>query len=98
MNATHARLDSPRHPVASETSRTRRWTALIDRIAAGDADASAALYDESATFAFSLILQMLQEREAAEAALLDLYMGIRKEAQAYNRVQTPLAWVMGLAR
>ncbi len=93
------RDDAETRPLsATQTGRTRRWTVLIERIAAGDLDACGVLYDESATFAFSLILQMLQDQEAAEAALLDLYSGMHMDARSYDRLQTPLAWVIGLAR
>ena len=85
-----ALLDSP---------RARRWHAWIDRIADGDLDACAAFYDESASLAFGVLMQLLHRRDAAEDALVELYLEIRLRAQRReHRGRNPVAWMVSLAR
>jgi RNA polymerase sigma-70 factor, ECF subfamily len=87
-------------PLASHAlgNRGRKWTALLDRIAAGDAEAVGILYDESSNVVFSLILHVLQNRQAAEDALLDAYVRIRQEARRRDATQNPVAWIVAVAR
>jgi len=84
------------HGVSS--GRSRRWAALLDRIAAGDGDAVAILYDESSSATFSLILHVLQDRRAAERALVDTYVRIRDEARARDAREGAVAWILAVAR
>lgn len=75
------------------------WTTLLDRLAAGDMDACAALYDQSATAAFSLIACILGDRAAAEETLRDLYVEIMDRARrGEHRDRDPVAWLLSLAR
>ena len=75
------------------------WMALLNRIAEGDVDACSTFYDETSGLAFSLMMHILQNREAAEAALLDLYLQVwtRARLRAHQR-QNPMTWLIGLAR
>ena len=75
------------------------WSALLARVAAGDRDAMGAFYDESAQLAYSLILHILQDAEAAEDALVDLYADVRagtSRNEHHNR--HPVSWMISLAR
>lgn len=75
------------------------WTTLLDRLAAGDRDACAALYDQSATAAFSLIACILGDRAAAEDTLRDVYVEILDRARrGEHRDRDPVAWVLSVAR
>ena len=83
-------LDSP---------RARRWHAWIDGMGHGDLDACGAFYDESAPLAFGLVLQILRDRAAAEEALIDLYVDIRRRAErSEHHGRNPVAWLVSLAR
>jgi hypothetical protein len=93
------RLQPPAIRALFESSRARRWSALLDRIAAGDLDACGTFYDESSQLAFSLIMQIVQDRDRAEDAMVDLYVDIRNRAQrGEHRERSPLPWLIALAR
>jgi RNA polymerase sigma-70 factor (ECF subfamily) len=79
-------------------NRRRRWAALLDRIAAGDINALGALYDESSSLAFGLIMHILQDAQAAEDALLDVYTQVRDRARVNAAERDPVSWLMALAR
>ena len=85
--------------VLAESARSRRWTALLERMAAGDLDACGTFYDESAQLTFSLIMQIVHDRNVAEDALVDLYVDVRDRARrGEHRNRNPLAWLITLAR
>jgi RNA polymerase sigma-70 factor (ECF subfamily) len=68
-------------------------------MAEGDAGACAALYDESSGLTFSLMLHILQNHDAAEDALLHLYLQVRLKARSYaHRTHDPAVWLLDLAR
>ena len=78
--------------------RGRRWAALLDRIAAGDVGALAALYDETSPLLFGLVMYILQDRAAAEDTLVDVYLKVPDYAGSPRREQNPVPWLIGLAR
>jgi RNA polymerase sigma-70 factor, ECF subfamily len=99
MSAAHETHDAERHlPRAVLDNRGRRWTALLDRIAAGDTEALGSLYDESSSLAFGLIMHILQDREAAEDALVAVYRQVWEQARSNVQARNPVSWLMGLAR
>lgn len=82
-----------------ETDEARRWKCWIMRIGEGDTNALAALYDESSTIVFSLLLHILRDRQAADKMLIEVYHHVRQEADEFVRCgQTPFAWLITLAR
>jgi hypothetical protein len=93
------RLQPPAIRALFESSRARRWSALLDRIAAGDLDACGTFYDESSQLAFSIIMQIVQDSDRAEDAMVGLYVDIRNRAQrGEHRERSPLPWLIALAR
>ena len=83
----------------AEAERDRRWAGWIRRMAKGDTEALAALYDESATMLFGLVLQILSSRQRAEDTLLDIYNHARQNARKFDpRKQTALDWLIALSR
>ena len=82
-----------------QANHATRWTALLNRIAEGDVDACETLYDESSGLIFSLMMHILQNREAAEEALLDLYLQVWARARLRaHRIHNPTTWLIALAR
>jgi RNA polymerase sigma-70 factor (ECF subfamily) len=57
---------------------------LLERMARGDQDALAALYDETSSVVHGLLRRMLEHSADAEEALLDVYMKAWKHAGAYS--------------
>jgi len=82
-----------------QANHATRWTALLNRIAEGDVDACETFYDESSGQTFSLMMHILQNRDAAEEALLDLYLQVWSRARLRaHRTQNPATWLIALAR
>ena len=78
--------------------RGRRWAALLDRVAAGDVEALGDLYDESSSLTFGLVMYILQDREAAEDVLVDVYREVRDQAHSSAAKHNPVSWLLALAR
>jgi RNA polymerase sigma-70 factor (ECF subfamily) len=95
VNDTGRRTPALRGP---EDDRKIRWAALVDRIAHGDSEAIGALYDESSHLMFGLILHILQDRAAAEDALVDVYLQLREQARFNAHQHDAVSWLIGLAR
>ena len=87
-----------RHGQSVLNDRGRRWASLLDRIAAGDADAIGTLYDESSSLTFGLIMHILQDQETAEEALVDVYVRVRDQVQSRGPDDDAVSWMIRLAR
>jgi RNA polymerase sigma-70 factor (ECF subfamily) len=73
--------------------------ALVARIAAGDRDAFARLYDALAGTAFGLIRRIVRDPAAAEDVLQEVFLQVWREAARYDRRRgSPEAWVVMRAR
>jgi DNA-directed RNA polymerase specialized sigma24 family protein len=84
---------------AEDGTRRARWGTLLDRVAQGDVDACGSFYDESSGLAFTLILHIVRDRQAAEDALLELYTRVWTLAREQaHRDRHPVAWLISLAR
>jgi RNA polymerase sigma-70 factor, ECF subfamily len=76
-----------------------RWMALIQRIAQGDQQALAPLYDETSRFVYALALRILQDYGLAEEATMDVYLQIWRQAHSYEPARgNPSAWLLNMAR
>jgi RNA polymerase sigma-70 factor, ECF subfamily len=72
---------------------------LIFRVAEGDPDAVAALYDSTSRLIYGLILRILRNVETAEEVLLDVYTQVWRQAHLYDRSRgSLLAWMSIIAR
>src|SRR5262245_20428326 len=84
-----------------ESVRTdaEQTVALVARIAAGDRDAFAQLYDALASAAFGLIRRLVRDPAAAEEVLQEVFLQVWREAGQYDRRRgSPQAWVVMRAR
>ena len=76
-----------------------RWITLIQRIAQGDQQALATLYDETSRFVFALALRILRDYALAEEATMDVYMQVWRQAQSFSPDRgNPSAWLLKMAR
>jgi RNA polymerase sigma-70 factor (ECF subfamily) len=71
---------------------------LIRKIAEGDKNALALLYDKTSRLLFGLILRILGNRTRAEEALLEVYTHIWKQCATYYSSTLPLEWLIITAR
>ncbi len=87
--------------VAQSSKRTAPplWADLLAAIARRDRAALAELYDHTQRLVFGLLLQLLPERELAEEVLIEIYQQVWQQAAQFDaRRNTPLAWLLTLAR
>ena len=74
-------------------------TALLARIAAGDERALAALYDRHGGRAFALACRILDDPEAAEEVVLDVFLSIWRNAAAFTPERGRFTtWLFALVR
>jgi RNA polymerase sigma-70 factor (ECF subfamily) len=73
--------------------------ALLERAAARDPRAIAALYDRHSRLLFGLILRMLRNRSDAEDVLQEVFLAVWTKADSYDRsLGSPAAWLVRIAR
>ena len=73
--------------------------ALIARAALSDRNAFSSLYDATSAKLFSVCLQVLNDRQAAEDALQDSYIKIWNKADQYHtNGMSPMTWLITIAR
>ncbi len=72
---------------------------LLQRIAARDDGALAALYDRHARLAYSLILRILRSAADADDVLQETFVAVWTRAESYDaRLGSPAAWLVRIAR
>jgi RNA polymerase sigma-70 factor, ECF subfamily len=72
---------------------------LFYRVAAGEHQALAELYDATSKVVFSLALRIVHEREIAEDVVIEVYTQVWGHAATYDSQRgTPLAWLLTLTR
>lgn len=70
----------------------------ILRIADGDLDALAQLYDQTRSAAYGFALSILKNRHDAEDVLHDTYLQVWNAAGSYRAHGKPLAWLLTIVR
>ncbi len=76
-----------------------RWNGYIERIAAGDSQALAALYDESRALVYGLTLRILGHAAEAEEVALEIYLQVWHNAGNFDPGRgEALGWLVMLAR
>jgi RNA polymerase sigma-70 factor, ECF subfamily len=84
---------------AEASERDLDLVPLVERIAAGDQSALAALYDATNRFIYSLILRVLGDMGSAEEVMIDVYTQLWRQAASYDANRgAPLAWMATIAR
>jgi RNA polymerase sigma-70 factor (ECF subfamily) len=92
-----------RAPIKSEApwkaARESLWRGHLGRIAAGDQNALAALYDESGQLVYSVALRLLGDAADAEEVTMDVYTQVWRNAASYEDSRgTVTTWLITLAR
>jgi RNA polymerase sigma-70 factor, ECF subfamily len=89
---------------SSDSGRTGRasedpWTSLVARMAVGDQEALARLFDETGSLVYGLSLRMLRNREDADEILLDVYGRAWRNAATFDPNRGSVrSWLVMMAR
>ena len=79
--------------------RDQELAKLAQRIAQGDQDALAKLYDETNRLVYSMVFRVLGEHTAAEEVTLDVYMQVWRQASRFDAERGALlTWLITIAR
>lgn len=70
----------------------------IARIAAGEREALAQLYQHSRTAVYGFALSIMKQRADAEDVLQDTYLQVWQGAEGYRAQGRPMAWLMTIVR
>ena len=98
-NFAPRRLERPRLASSESAAFTRECYDLIDRIMASDQDALVRLYDLTNRRLFGLALRILDDPEAAEEVVLDVYLQVWQQADRFDALRGgPLAWLFTITR
>lgn len=93
---------APRRPSARPPDFDRAdeaCAALLERIARGDEQALADLYDTTIPHLFGLAVRILKNKSAAEEVILEAYLQVWQQAASYNKDRgRPLTWLTIIAR
>lgn len=72
---------------------------MLARVALGDRDAFADLYDATSAKLFGIALRILKDRSASEDALQEAYIKIWHKADSYSaNGLSPMTWLITIAR
>ncbi|MEW6206720.1 MAG: sigma-70 family RNA polymerase sigma factor [Acidobacteriota bacterium] len=83
----------------TDAMRDQDWASLIGRVAEGDQQALAALYDTTKRLIFGLIVRILRDASASEEILLDVYTQVWRQAALYDPERgAALSWLLVIAR
>jgi RNA polymerase sigma-70 factor (ECF subfamily) len=89
----------PRHTLALVESREHDLAALLARVARGDMNALATVYDQTVAAVYGLVLRILGDTSAAEEVTADVFVQVWQRAADYDARRGPaLPWLLLLAR
>ena len=106
MIASSLAQPAPDSPVTTETNRKTvaavreaHWRVYLARISDGEQPALGALYDESSSLIYSMVLRVLGNVADAEEVTMDVYTQVWKAASGYDTSRGSVtAWMVTLAR
>jgi DNA-directed RNA polymerase specialized sigma24 family protein len=77
----------------------QEWESVLQRIAGGEHQALAELYDATSAAVFGLALRIVQARDIAEDVVVEVYSQVWMQAAIYDFQRgTPMAWLLTLTR
>lgn len=86
-------------PAAGLAQRDATWKGLVERMAAGDQEALARLYDETSGVIHALALRILRAKEDAEEAVLDAYSKAWRLSGSFDASRgSVMTWLIMMTR
>ena len=75
------------------------WAGLVRSMAAGDQLALRTLYEQTRRIVFTLIMRIVNDREAAEELTVDVFYDVWRRAATYDAAGGPVVgWILNQAR
>jgi RNA polymerase sigma-70 factor (ECF subfamily) len=94
-----AYTDQSAQSLATLRAQEQELAGLIGRLAEGDQAVLAALYDQTHSLVYSLVLRILKDPPAAEDVTIEVYTQVYRQAARYDPKRgSPTAWLLTLAR
>ncbi len=79
--------------------RNERLAALMARVALGDQNAFAALYEQSSPHLYGVAVRIMREGSAAEEVLQEAFVSVWHHAGSYEAAKSqPLTWLTAIVR
>lgn len=91
-------LTEPKTAEKAIESRDERLENALRRLAEGDEQALAEIYEETRASVFGFALSISKNRQDAEDATHDTYVALYSHAASYKPMGKPLAWILTIAR
>src|SRR5262245_2041204 len=97
-------LKRPGAQLLTESSETRQeghevWAELVERVADGDMEALARLYDGTSALVYGLARRILGDTGSAEEVTEDVYLQVWRQAARYDATRGgTVRWLLPLAR
>ena len=83
----------------NRTDNQSEWQSLVARLADGDEDALARLYDSTNRIVYGLALRILGEPSSAEEVAMEVYLQVWRTAESYDPQRgTVSSWLVTLVR
>jgi RNA polymerase sigma-70 factor, ECF subfamily len=84
---------------SAHEDRGSSWQELVGRIAVGDESALSALYDETRSLVYGVVLRIVSMPAVAEEVSMDVYLQVWRQASRYQQGRgSVFTWLMLLAR
>lgn len=81
------------------TERNRRLAALLARVALGDRAAFEAVYRDTGSYLFGVVLRVVRDRGTAEDVLQEVFVNVWRAAGSFDAARAqPLTWLTHVAR
>lgn len=93
-------MSTPRTtPADGWSDRNRRLAALLARVALGDRAAFEAVYRDTGSYLFGVVLRVMQDRGRAEDVLQEVFVKVWRAAGSFDAARSqPLTWLTHVAR
>lgn len=92
-------LPAPANANAAPSAGAAELSALLARVAQGDAAAFQLFYERTNAKLFGITLRILSERQEAEDVLQEVYVSVWRKAASFDPARaSPITWVATIAR
>ena len=85
-------------PYEYNSQDNRYLETAIHKMARGDRDALAALYERTHTAIYAFILSILKDKHRADDVFQDVYLKVYENAASYQVKGKPMAWMITIAK